>query len=448
MRAFLKVHMKIAVIGGGITGLTAAHELSKLGHSVDILEASDQIGGLAAGFPLNGTSLEKTYHHIFLTDRDIIDLVKELGIEATLLWRPSSIGCYENGKIYPFGTVTSLLSYSPLLFLSRIRLGIVTFYLQKTSRWSRFIHVPAAEWMTRWCGKSVFEHLWKPLLIGKFHHFYNRVSMAWLWARIHTRGRSKTNIFAKEKLGYFQGGFAVLIDNLSKAAKKNGVTMHTHASVRSLRANDEGKVQVQTESDSTAYDRVIATIPSSVFAKLIDGDSHVSEKDIELLRSIDYLGAVCFVFTSTQSLAEQYWTNVLDAGLPFLVFVQHTRLIDPSMYGGEHVYYAGTYLPHDHSFFIQSEDHVCRIMLEGVQKMFPHFDTSAVRQTFLFRLKNAQHVVDTDYVRKIPPSLSRLPGVYLANFSQIFPEDRGTNFAVREGRKIAALVLNGLPVNG
>ena len=435
----------IAVIGGGLTGLVAARELAKAGHRVTVFEAFAEVGGLAAGFPLHGTSLEKTYHHIFLTDTDIRSLVDELGIQDTLVWKDSSMGVYYGGAMYPFGTAGQLLGFKPLPFIDRIRLGLIALYLQKTKNWKRFIPVPAAQWMRKACGANAYRVMWEPLLQGKFHRYAQHVSMAWLWARIHTRANSKPNPLAKEQLGYFQGGFAVIVDALMSDLQKRGVVVKTSVPVQELRSSDTGCEVVLKSGDTQRFDKVIVTAPSGVFASLIEKQPQADAAYLQKLRSIDYLGAVCMVFTSSQSLSKFYWTNVNDLASPFLVFVQHTNLMPTQDYEGRQVYYIGTYVPHDHPYFTQTDAEITDEWFAGLKKVFPDFDRRAVEQIHLFRLKNAQHVVDCAYAQKIPDFRTPLPGIFLSNFSQIFPEDRGTNFAVRDGRKIASLVLSDLP---
>lgn len=431
---------RTAVIGGGLTGLVAAWELAKRGHAVTLLEASDDIGGLAAGFPLNGTSLEQAYHHVFMTDTDIRSLADELGIGATLRWHPSSMASYVGGRLYPFGSASQLLRFSPLPFLSRVRLGAVLFYLQRTKRWERFVGVAAAGWLLRACGKAAFSVVWKPLLAGKFHDHSPRVSMAWLWARVHVRANSKPHPFAREKLGYFDGGFRTLIEALRAALVREGVEIRAGTKVSGIK-HVGGALDVAIDHGTVlAVDRVVATVPSPLVASFIEGNPGVDGRFLAKLRSIDYLGAVCMVITTPQSLSPYYWINVSDAGAPFLVFVQHTNLVDKAAYGGEHVYYMGAYVPHDHPMFVGAESEVREKFLAYARRMFPSFDPSLVTQVRLFRLRNAQHVVDTEYPSRIPPCELPVPGVYLSNFSQIFPEDRGTNYAVREGRRVAALV--------
>lgn len=431
--------MKIAVIGGGLTGLVAALELSKAGHTVQIFEASDEAGGLAAGFPLNGTSLEKTYHHLFLTDTDIRSLVTELGLEDTLKWLPSSMGCFRDGKLWSFGGALDLIRFKPIPFLDRIRMGLTMLYLQKRKQWKDFVQVPAAEWVPAHAGKRAYEVIWKPLLLGKFHQYYNKVSMAWLWARVHIRANSRSSPFARERLGYFRGGFHVLTEALLQTLKERGVQLHLSMPVSSITRTPEG-ISLTRSTGAEIFDRVVATVPSHVFSKMIAGNNEVEESYTQKLNSIPYLGAICMIFTSSQSLCPYYWVNVLNAENPFLVFVQHTNLTGTEWYNSEHVYYLGTYVPHDHPLFTCDEKELETKFLLALQELVPAFDPSCITQKFLHRLRNAQHVVETDYEQKRPDYTTPVPGVYLSNFSQIFPEDRGTNYSVRDGRNIARIV--------
>jgi protoporphyrinogen oxidase len=395
---------KVAIIGAGLTGLVAGYRLCQAGYKVTIFERNDDIGGLMGGFKINGTSLEKAYHHIFKTDTDIIGLVKELGLEDKLKWHESSIAVYSGGNLYPFVTPLDLLMFKPLGLIGKFRTGLISLWLQKDNNWQKYISITAKDWMKKTCGTEAYKVIWEPLLKGKFHDYYDKVSMAWLWARIHTRAGSKDKD-GKEYLGYFDGGFRVVADKLADKIKANGGEIRLNQEV------DFNKVEKN-------YDKVIYTGAA---------------------KGIDYLGAVCVVFTSKQSLSKYYWHNINDNESPFLCFIQHTNLIDKKSYQNENVYYMGTYIPHDHKFFSSDDKVVKKAFFEYLHKVFPKFDQKKIHETFVFKLKNAQHIVTTDYPTKIPPyKISEK--IYQSNFAQIFPEDRGTNFAVREGNRIAEMI--------
>lgn len=436
---FTIIMKEIAIIGGGYTGLTAAYELVQKGHKVTIYERNKDLGGLAGGFTIQGTNLEKAYHHIFKTDTDIINLVQELGIGDKLEWHDSSMSIYYNGKFYPFGGVKELLLFKPLPFIARLRTGMTLLFLQKYKNWKKFTHVSAYDWIKKVAGKASTKVIWEPLLLGKFHSYFDKVSMAWLWARLHIRANSRSSIFEKEKLGYFKGGFNSITETLVTKLKEKGVSIITEADVQKI-TTSSGKPVVIVNGESIEFDNVIATVPSHVFAKLTEGHDAVSTDYLNKLTSITYLGAACMVFSSDQDLSKYYWHNINDTKAPFLVFINHTKLVDPSEYGGKYVYYIGSYIPHNHEYFSISDDELYSRWFAHLKILFPQFDENQLIDKYIFRLRNAQHIVDKDYESKIPSFETPISGVYLANFSQIFPEDRGTNFAVRDGKRIAGLI--------
>lgn len=431
----------VTVIGAGITGLVTAYELSKSGYSVDIIEANEEIGGLAASFLLHGTPIEKTYHHLFLGDADMLSLIEELGLGGNITWLSVQMGCFSQGKIHPFGTPWQLLRFRPLSIPTRIRVGLMSYLLQKKKDGSSFVPISAHSWLRQWYGEEAYRTLWEPLLRGKFHRHHRDVSMSWMWARIHSRAGSKHRTFAHEQLGYPHGGFRTVTDTLVRRLLSRGARFHLHEPVHHIRTRPDGRIVIDTQRGSREADAVVATLPSPTCARLLEGECGKAHKYCEQLNSIQYLGAVCLVFTSTQSLMPYYWVNILDTHFPFLVFLQHTNLVEPDAFGGLHVYYLATYAPHDHPLFTAPEEHVQRQFFDALRGLVPAFQEGCVRERVLSRLPHAQHVVDCDYPAKMPDYRTPLQGVYLANFSQIFPEDRGMSGAVREGRKIAALLM-------
>ncbi len=426
---------KILIVGGGFTGLTAALRLAQDGkHDVTLIEISSQLGGLAAGFPLEGTWLEKTYHHLFLSDTAIVKLVGELGLQQQLLWCESSVGIFRDGKVHPFKTPLDLLRFSPCSWPGRLRTGATAFYLKHRKDWRGLLPHGAHDWMARACGPSAMNSIWTPLLKGKFGDKYGDVSMAWLWSRLHMRTNSRTS--EGEKLGYFRGGFNVVVAALEAELRRRGVKIQTGTVVEKMLP---GRQAVVIRGEEILFDSCIFTGSSSALAALLPAGGEF-EAYATKLRSIGYLGAICLVFTSDQDLGDIYWVNVNEPDAPFLVFIQHTNLVTPEFYRGKHVYYIGAYLPPDGKMYSLPDDELTKLWFSYLPKMFPQFDLKRVAEKFIFRFRAAQHIVDTRYEEKIPKYKTPLPGVYLSNFSQIFPEDRGTNFAVSEGEKIATLV--------
>lgn len=430
---------KILIIGGGFTGLTAALRLAQAGGcDISLVEQAAELGGLASGFTIAGASLEKTYHHLFTSDDIAVQMVHEMGVQERLFWAESSNAIFLQGKVHPFASALDVLRFSPCHWLDRLRTGFTILYLKHRKEWRGLLPQTAQDWMRRACGRSGMETIWTPLLRGKFGPYHESVSMAWLWTRIHMRANSRPR-GGREKLGYFRGGFRVLSDALEQELRRRGVTIVTGATVEKISGERSAVIGGQT----VTFDACIFTGSSTAFARLLPPGG-APPGYAEKLASIAYLGVVCLIFTTDQSLGDAYWVNVNEPGAPFLVFIHHTRLVGRDMYGGKHVYYLGAYLPLEDPRYGLTDDALSRLWLEYLPRLYPQFDAARISEKRIFRFRAAQHVVDTRYEEKIPAYRTPLPGVYLANFSQIFPEDRGTNYAIREGEKIADLVRGDL----
>lgn len=431
--------MKVAVIGGGFAGLTAAYELLKAGQEVDLYEASSQLGGQARTFPIGETRLEAFYHHLFLSDRDILSLAEELGLKERISWIPSRVGFLYRGHIYPFTTPLDLLRFRPLHPFNRLRLGLVIFFLQHYRNWQRFEEVTADEWIPRWAGRQAYEVLWRSLLLGKFGQAYDQVSMTWFWGKVHLRGGSRKGLGA-ERLGYPQGSFQVIIDALAREIEARGGKIYLETPVKLLMV--EGwrvwGVFLGGERRIGPYDVVIATVPSTTFRTIAP---FLSREYGNLLRQQRYQAALCLVLQMRRPLSSIYWLNISDRESPFVGAIEHTNYIPPEVYGGRHLLYLTNYLPPDHPYFSLSTEELLQTYLPGIQRINPEFSLDWVEECWRFEEKAAQPIITPGYSRRIPPHRTSVPNLFLANTTQIFPEDRGTNYSVRLGRRVASLVL-------
>jgi protoporphyrinogen oxidase len=428
----------VAVIGGGYTGLAAALRLAQQGHQVAVFEASENVGGLTSDFSIAGKSLEKAYHHIFRTDTSVISLANELGIGSTLQWHVSKTAIFYNGAMHPFAGALDLLRFSPLPFFDRLRTGLVALRLQHTRRWKQFEGVSAMDWMKRKAGTRATEVIWEPLLRGKYGEYADSVSMCWLWSRLYARANSKARGELTERLGYFMGGFDVLTQAIVEACSKLGTTVRTSTPVDALKGSKTG-VSVTVAGKDITFDACLVTIPSPVFARLVEASSDASDAYLDQLRSVPYLGARVLIFASDQGLSDAYWHNINDVEKPFVVMIQHDNLVADDRYG-THIYYLGTYCAMNSKTFTAETENLADEWLTALKEIFPAFDRGRVSELHDFRLGYAQHVVDTDYASRIPNVSTPIPGVFLSNFAQIYPEDRGTNFAIRAGEEAAKVV--------
>ncbi|MBU3935525.1 NAD(P)/FAD-dependent oxidoreductase [Patescibacteria group bacterium] len=416
---------KVAIVGGGLTGLTIALRLSQKGKQVTVYEKEKDLGGLAGSFDLAGGKIEKSYHHIFKSDKSIINLIEELGLGEKLKWEKSSVAQYYRGKFFPFVGVVDLLKFKPLKMIDKIRLGLIYLYLQKTNKWEGMKKRGAAEWMRKWAGEKNWQVIWEPLLRGKFHQYYDRVSMAWLWARINVRGKSKDS--EGEKLGYLLGGFDQLVEKMKSEIEKKGGKIKLGVAAKKIK-KIKNKIRVGDEM----FDKVVACVSSDKFYDL----TQTNKK----LLDITYLGFIDVVFSSKQNLSPYYWHNIADKQSPFLALIQQTNFIDKKNYNNRHIYYLGNYLPQNDAYFQARDEVIYKDFFDYLIKIFPDFDKKLVEEKRVFKFKWAQHLADRNYDKKIPKYKTGLKNVYLANFSQIFPQDRGMNYAISEGEKVARMI--------
>ena len=430
----------IAVIGGGITGLTAALRLAQQGHRVTLWERGERLGGQANAFPVEGTAIERFYHHLFQSDREIVSLAEEIGIGDRLLWLPSNVGYFADGRIWPLNGALDLLRLGFLPIHDRIRVGLVTAYLQRVRDWKRFETVTAASWLRRALGSRAYDRTFGAQLRAKFGRYHDQVAMVWFWGKIWLRTTSRRSPLEGERLGYFQGSFNVLIDALACAARAAGAELVTSDGPTELRPHDGGW-DVVLDSGEIPVDAVVVTTPSPVLARLVP---NLPDRYREKLGGLEYEAAVVALLQLSRPLSDIYWLNVADDDLPFTGVIEHTNFISPDEYGGKRFVYLSKYLEPDHPYFSMPDDQLIDAYLPFLQRINPDFSRSWIERAWVFRERSAQPIIPLNYSQRIPDHRTGLPGLYLANTTQIYPEDRGTNYSVRLGNQIAELVSEDL----
>ncbi|MBK8620126.1 MAG: NAD(P)/FAD-dependent oxidoreductase [Anaerolineales bacterium] len=423
--------MKIAIIGAGYSGMVAAYDLKKAGHDVTIFEAADYVGGLASGFkePHWDWSVEKFYHHWFQSDSEMLGLIRELGLEDKVRFpRPLTVMLYKN-KWYPFDSIINALRFPGLGFgLNKIRFGFVGLFLRLTNNWRALEKVTADAWMLKYAGRQVYEQMWKPLLIGKFGPFYKDVNMAWMWARIHAR---------TTRLGTFEGGFQKFADLFAEKLREMGVEIKLNAPIKSIK-QDQASVSLSVDGD--IFDKVLVTSSPNLMAKLCPD---LPENYLKGLLELKSMGAVVMTLALKHSLSKEgyYWFNVpKDEGYPFLALVEHTNFVPKENFGGDHIMYAGDYLELGHEYFTMSDDELLERFIPAFKKFNPEFSRDWVKKIWVSKTNYAQPVPLVNHSKNIPEIQTPITGLYFASMSQVYPWDRGTNFAVEIGRKAARMM--------
>lgn len=453
--------MRLAVIGAGVAGLTCAHRLAQGGHAVDVYERWPGLGGQAATLDLGeGRRLERYYHHLFTSDRHISELYAELGMPDELEWHPSSVAFFLEGRTWPFTTPAHLLRFAPLSLRSRIRMGLAVLRLQRTAREvGPFELLTAREWIVKAMGAEAYAKVWGPLLRGKFGDRADDISMAWLWGKLTMRRNLRGKEARQELLGYPRGSWEPLFAALQRSIEAQGGRVLVDRPAARL-ARSHGQLEVvpgaadshrrghdprafAAGGEPERYDGVVATVPNDVFLALLDEDLELAVGDAYLgrLRAVEYHTALCLLLELDRRFGPYYWTNIADPELPFVGLIEHTNLVEPARYGGRRFLYVANYIAPGDELLELDADALLRRYEPGLRRVNPDFDPSWVRRSWLHREPAAQPIVSVGYRERIPPLATGVSGLVLANTTQIYPEDRGTNYAVRLGGDAAAALL-------
>ncbi len=427
---------RIAVIGAGITGLAAAYQLSKNDVEVDIFEADNQAGGIAGVTYINNMPIEKYYHHFFKSDKHIIQLIKELRISDKVRWLPSSMGFFVDNRLYKFGTPLSLLSFRPLSIWSKLKFGLGVLKIMSIKDWKSLENISAYEWLTQNVGEKVYQKVWKPLLTSKFGDRYKEISMSWFWGKIKLRGTSKEN--GQEVLGYIDGSTKTLLDALEKQLTDRRVKIRLNCKVNKINKTDEGFL-LKTSWGDFAYDKVICTTPVPIFteiAKDILPVEYIREKE-----QIDYTSVACTIIILNQQFSQYYWMNIGDESIPFGGIIEHTNMLDEEEYGGCNILYISNYLFNTSKYYTMDQQELLEEYIKHLKKINPNFDESWIAASVTFKDAYAQPIIPLSYSSIKPDYSTPVEGLYTVSMCSIYPEDRGVNYAVREGIAAANKVI-------
>jgi protoporphyrinogen oxidase len=420
--------MKICVIGAGFTGLSAAYYLQKEGHSVTIFEKDNMPGGLALGYKEKEWkwTLESHYHHWFTNDKSVLSLAREID-HKVIIERPKT-SSFVNDKIYQLDSPISLLKFPELSILNRLRMGVSLAFLKYNPIWKPLEHFKAEPYLKKMMGKTGYEKLWKPLMVNKLGKYAKSVSLAWFWARVYKRTSS---------LAYPEGGFLEFSKHLQKEIEKNGGKFYYNTEVTKLLSKEKPHIVTNHQSliANHDFDKVIVTLPSSLFIKIAP---QLPQSYIDKLNKLKIIGAINIVLRLKNPffIDRTYWLSMCDLKSPILALVEHTNFMDKKNYNNEYLVYVGNYMETSDPRFKMTKEELLKLYDPWLTKINPNYKLSIINSK-LFRAPFAQPVIPPNYSKDVPSFTTPLKNVYLANMQQVYPWDRGTNYAVELGKNIA-----------
>jgi len=424
--------MRIAIIGAGFTGLSAAYELVKKNHDVVIFEKDSEAGGLAIGYKEKNWewSLEKHYHHLFTNDKKILNLAKELNYEI-IIKRPKT-SVFVKNKSFQLDSPITVLKFPLLTFFERLRMSATIGFLRINPFWKPLEKYNASEILPKFMGKKAYEMIWEPLFLNKFGNFSNNISLAWFWARIKKRTPS---------LAYPKGGFLEFAKALTKEIQKRKGKILLNTEI--LELQESGKVLVKFTNgkiNKEIFDKIIITTPAFVFLKIAP---QLPKEYKESLNKLQSLGATNLVLRLNKPFFKDntYWLNICEKNAPVMAIVEHTNYMDKKYYDNEYLVYLGNYRAINDPYFKMTKEEMLKKFDPYLKKINPDYANNIIGFE-LFKTPFAQPIISTNYSKTLPPFITPFRNVFLANIEQVYPWDRGTNYAVELGQKIAKIATS------
>ncbi len=430
----------VCIIGAGLAGLSAAYDLGRHGHDVIVLEASEDIGGLASSILLDGRIIERFYHFICTGDSDLIQFINELGIGEQLHWLGSKTSFYYEGDLYDFGSPVDLVRFNPIPFLQRIRFGLNIIDSRFRTNWLKLDQVSAKSWLIQQIGRQAYNVIWDPLLRVKFGDFHDQVSAAWIWHRIHRVATSRRRLWEGDYLGYLENGSdSVISATLNHLREMPNVEIRTGTRVDRVLIEGEKVrgVQLEDQNEELACSYVISTIALSLLPKIA---SALPIDFMSKINQIDYLGVICGLLKLRQPLTDSFWVNINDSQIPFNGFIEYSNLNQHLDIGSKGIVYIPYYISTSNPRFSYSDDRLISEFINGLQCIRPDFNESWIEDVIISRASNAQAVCTINFTNLVLPHQTPVEGLFITDSSQYYPEYRTISAAIRLGRRVAYLI--------
>lgn len=412
-------------------GLAVAYQLSIDGYEPVVFEADDRVGGMTATFDFNGLEIERYYHFHCISDHAFLQVLDELGLSRKMRWTETKMGYWFQGRLQPWGNPVALFKFQGLGFVAKFRYGLHAFLSTKRNNWKPLDHVEASAWIRRWVGSEAWEVLWRRLFDYKFYDYAANLSAAWIWSRIRRIGRSRYSLF-REKLGYLDGGSRTLLQAMKDAIEAKGGVVKLITPVEKVVIVDGKVTGVQVAGRVEAFDKVVSTIPLPYVSKVMpDLPTHLLDK----FKAVKNIAVVCVIAKLKKSVTENFWLNTNDPEMDIPGMVEYTNLRPL----GQHVVYVPFYVPGEHPMFAETDETFINKVRRYLKKINPSLADDDFLDIHASRYRYAQPICDPGYLSKLPPVALPVQGLWVADTSYYYPEDRGISESIGFGRDMARM---------
>jgi protoporphyrinogen oxidase len=429
-----------AVIGAGPMGLAAAYELAKQGAQVTVFERDDRIGGMSAFVDFAGTRIERYYHFICKPDETTFKYLREFGLADRLRWRPTKMGFFFHGRLYDWGHPLALLKFPGLSLLQKIRYGLHVMRAKGVRDWRPYDAFSSTDWLQRWLGVEAYRVLWQPLFQHKFYELQDSLSAAWLGTRIQRVALSRKSLF-QEELGYLDGGSEVLLEAVARRLGDLRGRIELKAAVEEIEVADVASGQrvlgVRIAGQLLPFDRVVSTIPLPYLTRLLPKQPTDEAAKIAAIRNV---GVVCVLLKLKRPFTRNFWMNINDPRIEIPGLIEYTNL---NPLDGSTIVYAPYYMPQNHPKYRRDFKLFIDETLSYMQLIRPDFSReSEVVASTASRYEFAQTVCSPGFYEALPPMASKVKGLFMADTSHYYPEDRSISESMRVGARLAELALS------
>lgn len=423
--------MRIAVLGAGPMGLAVAYQLVRDGHQPVVFEADDRLGGMTASFDFGGLQVERYYHFHCTSDQGFLQMLDELGIADSLRWTETRMGYWYQNQVQDWGNPVALIRFKGLGLIGKFRYGLHAFLSTRRSNWRALDHLEATGWIRRWVGEDAWQVLWRPLFDYKFFDYAYNLSAAWIWSRIHRIGRSRFNLM-REKLGYLEGGSETLLQAMATAIRNGGGEIRLSCPVQqvAVTGNSLDGVRLADSDELLSFDKVISTIPLPFVPRLIPA---LPETVLRKYRSLNNIAVVCVIAKLKKPLTDKFWLNINDPDMDIPGLVEYTNLRPMD----QHVLYVPFYLPGEHEKFQQPDAIFIAKVKSYLKRINPAFTDEDIVDIRASRYRYAQPVCEPGFMESLPPYKTVVDGLWVADTSYYYPNDRGISESIDFGRKLA-----------
>ena len=439
----MKPQTRLAIVGGGMLGMTLAHRLAQGGVDVTLFEAGPSLGGLASAWQLGDLVWDRHYHVTLLSDTALRSLLDELGLADELTWVVTKTGFYTDRRLYSMSSVADFLRFPPLGLSDKLRLAATILHASHIRDGSALDDIPVSQWLTHLSGQRTFDKIWAPLLRAKLGESYKDVSAAFIWAVIARLYGARRTGLKREMFGYVRGGYATTLQRFADVLRSEGVRVETGRPVRTIRSDGAGPVHIDFSSGATErFDYVAVTAPAPIAASICP---QLAEHEAASLRAIRYQGIICASLVLRRPLGPYYVTNITDAGLPFTAVIEMSALVDRRHFGGNSLVYLPKYVPSDDPAFALPDEQLETSFLQGLERMYPAFSRDDVRA---LRISKARHVLPLStigYAKHLPPMVTSVPGLFLVNSAHIVNGTLNVNETVQLANRATPVILASLP---